>query len=480
MTAMEGPNQAVMSEYGHGNIPGRATGAISFLTLSVIITLAVTTATLPWGYYIIVGLFTGLIVIRTFQHPVVALSLVILGHIILIERTEEITVPEVIFGFYLFGFLAWWFFDRVVLRRERICVHPADRFLMAFLVYGFVSVLPALAIGSHLINWLREVLTVATLFLYFPFREQMKIERRRRFLVGMLGAMICAIAIKNILNYGVSALAANYLWELLGARQAASAHFFFPAFVVISSVVVHLHNQKKRLGLLVLWLVVFIALLLTFARGFWFGSAIGLLTVYMASPVPVRQRLLGYGMLLGVVGFMVTILSAGDFTGRIFESLVERFTSSGKTLSDISLRARFVESQAILGSILSSPVLGNGYGSVFSFYNILTRTTMTTVYAHNGYLFLLFKVGIVGTGLMLGYCLSVVTTAWRGRTDRYRNPSDLPMISGALGVFVGLLLITVTSNVFIEKESLLVMSMLGALVVSSVGNYPPAPRALPR
>jgi hypothetical protein len=46
------------------------------------------------------------------------------------------------------------------------------------------------------------------------------------------------------------------------------------------------------------------------------------------------------------------------------------------------------------------------------------------------------------------------------------------MITAAAGVLVGLLLINITSNVVIERASLLVMAFFGALVVSNVSPYP--------
>jgi O-antigen ligase len=218
--------------------------------------------------------------------------------------------------------------------------------------------------------------------------------------------------------------------------------------------------------------VITVALLLTFARGFWVGAFAGTLVVMLLSPATIRWRMLKLSAVMLVVAGFASYVFSGGIVGRLLESVGDRMLSSGKSLGDISLRARFIESQALIDRILPSPLIGNGLGARYSFYNVLQHTTSTTTYAHNGYLYLLFKLGLAGTGLLVVWFLKLLTVAWAGSRSTTGRPFMTAMIRASAGVLCGLLIITITSNVFIERESLLIVAIIGALVVSNTVSYP--------
>ncbi len=445
--------------------------ALSQPAATAVVVLALAVCALPYGFIVPGAVIAAALLVWSFQRPVVAVAMIIVGQFLLLDRTETISIPEIVYGAYFFGFLTWWFVRRVFVDGLPVAGHGVDRVLLAYLAYGALSVIPSLVVGTDLLGWFREYLTVATLFLYFPLREILNGEPERRVVFGAGALLVIAIAINNMVNYGLKAAAANYLWELLGARQAANAHFLFPALIALGALAVHLEGPKRFVAAFA-WLSVGAALVLTFARGFWIGAVVGTGVVYLLSPRTVRSRAARYALIIALVSTAGVLLFGGDFSGRLLQSVGDRLVSSGKSLDDISLRARFVESQAILERSLWSPVVGNGVGARFTFYDVLSKVTVTTPYSHDGYLFLLFKVGIIGTGMFIVWLGWVLRLAWT--TSRTAAPLgfNAGMIRATAGIVVGLLLITLTSNVFIERASLLVMASFSALVLSHRSPYP--------
>ncbi|MBI4547206.1 MAG: hypothetical protein HY707_04445, partial [Ignavibacteriae bacterium] len=103
----------------------------------------------------------------SFRHPLVAISTIILFHLVILEPSETITLPEIVFGLYLFGFVAYWLANEFLLRSNKSGLLLPDFFILFFILVCVASGVVAIADNATPLKWLREFLTIATLLLFF-------------------------------------------------------------------------------------------------------------------------------------------------------------------------------------------------------------------------------------------------------------------------------------------------------------------------
>ena len=432
-----------------------------FCLIGVIVAIATT----QYGYLAPVAILYLIFVRWSFNRPVVAVSVIVLAHLAILEKSEGITPAEILFGLYFFGYLSYWGACKLI-RRQPILTSPPDYFLLLFLLLCCFSVAIGLFDNASLFKGFREVLTVFSLLLYFPARDAMKMYRHRRIVLGAFLLMVMVFAFKNLLNWSVGAAAATYLWELLGSRTPANAHFFFALSVVSMALIIHARKLSIRLCFLITLLISAAALITSFARGFWLGTLAGLVIMFILLDSRGKGRLLLYSFAGALLLGVIVLLSAPALAQSFLAAIISRLASSGNPLEDMSVATRLAESKAVLVSIPVSPIVGHGFGSTFSYYNPLDHMTVETWYAHNGYLFLIFKVGLAGLFLFLGFYISVARIAWRELRRFTKADPEAGLEQGILATLLAMLLIAVSSNVFIEKQSLLIISLGAAFVLS--------------
>jgi O-antigen ligase len=440
---------------------------LSLIVISMMIfPLILWSATTEYAAFIPLAIIIFVGSMISFRSPIAALSIIILFHIVILEPTEGISIGEVAFGMYFFGYLLFWFFNKIFIQHDKFLLTIPDVFLVFYVVMCFVSIIMAFILNTSILKWFREFLTIAFLLLYFPAREALKSEHNVKIAATAFIVLVLVFAIKNIWQYRTASLAASYLWELLGSRKPHNAHLFFGGSIISASVFVYAKSFKSRLLFGAIITIVLIGLVVTFARGFWIATLIGLAILFLFLDGD-KQKLLFLSFLAGTAGVIGTImLFYPHMSTFIFQTIIHRFASSGSAFGDMSVVERFVESRAVLHEIVRNPLIGYGFGSTFSFYNVLDKITVTTWYVHNAYLFLLFKVGAVGAFLFLGFYAGVLTESLKALKKIEHNVFERCVNSGVAAVFLGMLVVAFTSNMFIEKEALLII-VLGAAAIMS-------------
>src|SRR5438093_933052 len=81
---------------------------------------------------------------------------------------------------------------------------------------------------------------------------------------------------------------------------------------------------------------------------------------------------------------------------------LQRFLSTGKFSTDLSLLNRYSEWKSAWLGTLHAPILGNGFGSSFRYYQIISGFHQWSGYSHSSYLYILFKTGFIGGLLFFG------------------------------------------------------------------------------
>ena len=169
----------------------------------------------------------------------------------------------------------------------------------------------------------------------------------------------------------------------------------------------------------------------------------------------------------------------GNLGAYVGEALVNRFISSGSGLGDISVAARFREYADILAAIKENPLIGHGMGATFTYYNILERITEQSLYAHNAFLFLIFKVGIIGAALFFAYFFLIMKTSFVLSRRKVGSMFDVAINRAILVVLLGLLMIATNSGVMVDKEALFLISLCAGLTMSMVPSTEQIPERMP-
>jgi O-antigen ligase len=237
--------------------------------------------------------------------------------------------------------------------------------------------------------------------------------------------------------------------------------------VVTLSLWIHRFHERRFPPLTLLaFVLTATALIATFSRGFWIGTIVALFFLFLL--LDRSKKIL---VLAGALGLLITVvgvlwLFAGDLGQAIVSTIGSRFLSSGKALEDVSFANRLVESAAAFDAILKSPILGHGLGSSIHYFSLLNELTVESWYLHNGYLFLLFKVGFFGTLLFLGFYGSVLLRGLKAARATKGNSELSPVLRGTWAALASFVIVTITSNVFIERESLLLISLGSAFLMN--------------
>ena len=106
-------------------------------------------------------------------------------------------------------------------------------------------------------------------------------------------------------------------------------------------------------------------------------------------------------------------------------------------------------------------------GAHFKYFDLFLKSTLENTYVHNGYLYLLLKVGAVGTFALLAFFLLQIKQAWYVSRGARADDFMIPVARGVGSVMLLMLVVTVSSNIFEEKQSILLVSLGSAFLNSS-------------
>ncbi len=213
------------------------------------------------------------------------------------------------------------------------------------------------------------------------------------------------------------------------------------------------------------------ALLASWSRGAWLGTAVSAAVMLFALP---KRAATGLAAALGLA-----LLTAGLWLGGLLpQSLVNRLTASADDflrMEDIrgvdisptnyAVVERVAHWQAALNMAQSKPILGVGLGNyevVYDKYRLINWQAPLG-HAHNFYLNTLAETGIVGLAAYLCFWLAVFLVTWRARAhpDSFARATAI----GLLGSWTYLAVHSIFDNLFVNNLFLHIGVLLGMLAV---------------
>lgn len=474
-----GPSAEAVLRYGH---------ALLWSGLAATMALALAVAWFAPDLVILVPL--GLLALIggwvLFQRPAVNLSVLLAGFAVTLNYDEGVQLQEALYGLYYYAFVGYWYGSRM-LRGERFVLTPVDRAVALVAVLGLVAGIGlGVLFGGNLSLIRGEATAFAMLGLYFPVKELCRQERYGpEILLAVLLWIGLFLAVRHFLNFRAIILAATEAWHVADARPGLNEMQLLVPSLFALVLLIHERTWLRRLLLLGAFLLLVGALVLTKARGYWIDFAFGAVVLTMLLRGRHRWRLI-FLMVGGMTGVAVlAFVLFGPLAELIVSGTARRFASLGTAFTeDRSLVNRFIETRAVWDGIKQNPLLGYGFGTTFSYFDINYLTTRTKAFIHNGYIALWFKIGLGGMLLML---FAWAGATWQGLKAYWDQRVPLRHRLFALSAGLSLIAITPsagTSNPFILMDQVYTFTLQLAFAAGIYQRYllpnppsgsPPAP-----
>tara|TARA_B100000029_G_C17006818_1_gene753315 strand:- start:52 stop:594 length:543 start_codon:yes stop_codon:yes gene_type:complete len=161
-----------------------------------------------------------------------------------------------------------------------------------------------------------------------------------------------------------------------------------------------------------------------------------------------------------------------DEFNKVFIATIDRLNtlSPSRIFLDYSLQDKIKESWVLLNEIIKNPIVGFGLGATFSFFTPLRGFLINTWYAHNFYLFIWFKLGLLGLISFLSlfynsfkkgiYLLSI------SEADIYKH-----LILGLLASFIGIVISSIALPDLFSRGGVLGMVFIISIITLLEKKY---------
>ena len=372
-----------------------------------------------WSYshYLFIlpaGILLGITACILLHHPLRALSLTLLGFLLILKKDLDVAILEIVFHAYLVGYLGYWFVSRVFFYKDNIFKDAADWFFFFYLVYTTATLYLTFVFKGHFGIAISEWMPMTVFAIYFPIKEACyRYENAVTVITGSVCAIALVLVALNFYEYYTDLTSAVELWRIAEERVRSNELLMMVMVIGLGVHVIYAPNWKYRIIAIGLLIPFIAGVLITQSRALWVATALGGFITFLVAEAQQRRRL----FLLGTGGFVAILFIGSIFLSEYFilvaSSLLDRFSSlQTATSKDISLINRFSEWTAAWEAIKLSPVLGHGYGVQFRFFDLTREVTMVKSHIHSVYIGVLYRHGLIGLTLIGTFYLMTLKKAF--------------------------------------------------------------------
>ncbi len=240
------------------------------------------------------------------------------------------------------------------------------------------------------------------------------------------------------------------------------------------------HRRTKEINLrpalillcsLLFTVLIACALVASWSRGAWLGSAVALAIMLFALPKQTYRGVI-YALAL------IALISGLWLTGLLPQSIINRLTTAagdfvsmedirGADISPMNYAVveRIAHWQAAINMARDKPFLGVGLGNYEIAYDNyrLINWKDPLGHAHNLYLNMLAETGLIGLCVYLAFWLRIVALTWRVRV--HPDPAARSIAIGLLGCWSYLAVHSVFDNLYVNNLFLHIGVLLGMLAI---------------
>ncbi|MFH1050074.1 MAG: O-antigen ligase family protein [bacterium] len=310
------------------------------------------------------------------------------------EREKEVSFMEIILAIQYLGSVGFWMLWMVFVKREKIIHNIADLFILFFLIIVLANSVIGYLNSNDMYYWIRESFNLLLLSIYFPVRKYFSEKKHLITLLIIYSIVVTTSACLHFYTYTrILQGDIHYAYELMKGIRVNQTLFTAAA---VFGFIFALYNQKKFISILLTLFtsIAIIGLVTSFSRTFWVILLAELIIVIFYLSGKQKIKLLIYTTLTTIL-ILVTMFYVFEDKSKVMLQLIEnRFVSTGRGTKDISVQARFVEYKQVLKGIEEYPMAGNGLSDVIVYWNSLESYTTRVRFIHNGYLYIMYKLGI--------------------------------------------------------------------------------------
>lgn len=376
---------------------------------------------------------------------------------------------DVLAGVVLAGTMMPWLVRYLFVERTPLSVDRLHHIFLLFIAWGlFIGIGGIVFWNNTANNWLREFLIYSPLVilpvLYVRFFEPGSKSEKGLWILTLI--LATGVMIVTILRFRQNVVKAVYAWEM-GRAIVDPAAAIFLIFIALS-LAMSLRRDERRWWLYPIMLIGIGVLALSNFRTLWVGCIATLPILFFVATKEERSR--GYRFMATIMTIVIMIGVIAYFTSPAFKLYIlmlgERFLSTGKASTDISLLNRFIETNILLDYIASSPIVGYGFGAQFRLFDSIKGFSYDSGFAHNGYVFTVFKVGIVGAVLLYAAYFGFIRKIYQLASSSLHTVMDRAIARAALGFILTTLVTNTSLNIFADRSSLVWVGLIWGFVVS--------------
>ncbi len=416
--------------------------------------------------YFILSLITIPVIYFIFLNKKVWLySVFLLSAYFMRDSSAGVSFYDIISGIFYLGGLAIWFFHKIIIKKERIIYSFTDWLIIAFFILLIPNLFIALLNGVKLIDWIREFGLFILILYYFPVRD---IIIEKRDLVILLLIMLVVTVILNLAQFYqyYSLLQKEFLYVYQLATSIRYNQSLYTTSIIFGMAFAALQrNFILRFLLLIFSVMTVVALIATFSRTYWVLVLVNLSIIFFFIP-KYGRRFIIIATLIGTSIFTIfTYIVFKDKVEFFFYVLEKRFISTAAGVKDISIQMRLNEFDGAWEQIEKYPLGGSGLARKFSYYDPIGVTTQRTHFIHNGYLYLIYRLGYPLAFVFFIYLLMIFIKsfyyAFKTKDIFYKTIA----ICSATSIMMMLITNLVTTTIPLREGSLLMGLIIGFIAI---------------
>ncbi len=397
--------------------------------------------------------------VASFRNTLAGLCIVILFQMRVLQGSEAIGLDEAAYALLFAATVTGWFLrEGPTELGRRILSSSLGRGVLLFLAVCLASVVTTVLFGWSPLWWFRDFVAFSYMLLFFPIAAALTSRRGAILVAAALLVVILFHSVLAVAWYAEAIATTKAIWQL--EWQRAPLHEVFSMAAVVAGLAGFLLARSARA--MIAWVLLALpgvaALAVSQTRGYWLAAALAAGVVVLVSRGRRVRALWFAAVVLALIAAAGTLAFGGKFVG-VVTSMAGRLSTISSPLRALSVQERVAETRAVLALIPGSPIVGHGLGAEVSYMSPIAHRVLTRTYTHNAYLYLLYKLGIVGLGAFAAFYARALRRVWRSLRESVDVSARIAMTAG-LALLLAFLPLSLTSPQYYDKSSVLVIALI--------------------
>jgi O-antigen ligase len=396
-------------------------------------------------------------------------------------------VTASIFDYLFAAVVIVWLLRTVLPEPRRLLRVPLGAPVLAFLGCSTLAFIHGIWVGNETYYVLRDF-RVLSYFSTIYLMITTTFSGRPTFaaFVKILMTMAASVGVYGVIRFCLG-MGKEFADVRIIYYDIADSVLLYIAMLGTASLLIFRVLQGKRLiAVLLIGVPIVFSFIFSFRRGAWLSFVCGLFFLVVTARQQLALRSEGIKNLKPLMLLAASfILSLALVQGPLRSFVMDRILSIGDLRTDSSNAFRVLDSLNAFATFLHHPVTGVGLGGRYEMVNYSEAVAPSDFWdsvsrtCHNGYLFLLYKMGLIGFVCYIAIFLSFFKYA-RQRI-RSLEPAARPAAIAFSAVVLAMLINTM-SEPFTNtlRPAVLLAFILGISVVTGVTSCSPSARRVTR